>query len=496
MKMIKSIHILFWTMTMFICLAAASGASGADDSCEPGGDSGVNGVPTIAADVEFTGEWLSDLEWDPDNPTVIERSSLAIIRVKGGRPPYEFSVREDDYWLDKNSNVSTLVTESNEIILYAGSECVSDATVFITDSLGAAVSGVLELATTTVVYIEFKTTGHRLCTVWAPQKNAYAGNIPRNDGTNATFPCTSDSISQWRNSQGTVDVGKKLYGNNHCGNVTRRYFTLPSSCDSSGNPDECSGARKSTGCVDVDGVETFQTESGVGFGSESHTYSIRSGRTPAWSGSGVDKGLFLMGPRNQKVRIMNIESFTSYAVSYEYSFHGDIEFYDNLGMYVSEVSASERMVVESPLGLLGEMDLMEYDYIDYGVEGWRHRVGITGWSGIITGVFSDNTICQIFSLGAILQEHSWACGTTYLYWGYYPDNCLGAVIGEEEIFGLNASCRTGINGNTTDPRTLGRSPAFEGALRTGIDEIKDLAPQPDPGKLEYYYIIMSILRTP
>ncbi|MCP4694304.1 MAG: hypothetical protein GY859_40100 [Desulfobacterales bacterium] len=102
MKMIKNIHIRFWTMTMFICLAAVSGASGApgaDDSCEPGGDSGVNGVPTIAADVEFTGEWFSDLEWDPDNPTVIERSSHAIIRVKGGQPPYEFSVREDDYSL-------------------------------------------------------------------------------------------------------------------------------------------------------------------------------------------------------------------------------------------------------------------------------------------------------------------------------------------------------------------------------------------------------------
>ncbi len=470
MKIIKKIHIRLWASMILICLAAASTASGSTDPCEPGGASGLDGAPTIAAEVELPTELFPDLEWDPENPTVIERSSHVVIRVIGGAPPYEFSVQEDDYWLDEDKTISTLVTESNEIILYAGSECTQDATVFVTDALGATVHGVLELVMTTVVLLEFKTTGHSLSIVWSPQKNGYANHIPKNDGGVAVFPCDSDSISEWRYGSGTVNVGYTLFSNNRCGVQHSRFFVGAIPCNSSGDSEECSGQyRKDIWCRDVNGGEQFETGVAAGIANESYVHSNRSGRTPAWYGWSGDpdmQGRFLYGPSNRSLYAKNTGSYTSFAVSYSFERKIDFEFDDDLALYTSEVAVTERLVVESPLGVLGEMDLQEYDYVSsFEHEGMKHQKGIIDWKTFHTGAYSDNTLCQIFGLEVMVEERNWACGQVFNYWYFYPDNCQSAVGGGEKISEVYASCKTGVNAHVTEPVDVGRNLAFEAGGR-------------------------------
>ncbi len=253
-------------------------------------------------------------------------------------------------------------------------------------------------------------------------------------------------------------------------------------------------------CPDIDGNEQFETGEKSVIISETYYFQRRSGATPAyygWMYSFPEEDLFKCGPANRSLQIKNTGGYTSYSVSYSFNFHGEFEFDDYLAIYTSETTSSEHMVVESPLGVLGEMDLQEYDYVySRDFYGTKNRVGITAWRSIIDGACSNNTICQIFGLDVKMQAHSWDCGERFAFGGFFPDRCQSSLVREEEIFGIKASCKTGINGHATDPRTIGRNPSFEGALRTGIDAIKALANAPASGDLEYYYLQMKILRTP
>ena len=89
-------------------------------------------VMTVTANVEYKDTWL--LQWDPSNPDEINRNNSVLLKVKGGFPPYSWSVSGTGFSLEDDT------TQGLSNTLYAdNTACV--ATVSVTDSRGRIVSG-------------------------------------------------------------------------------------------------------------------------------------------------------------------------------------------------------------------------------------------------------------------------------------------------------------------------------------------------------------------
>lgn len=89
-------------------------------------------ISTIQGTVEYPAGWL--LEWDPNNPQVINRNGSVAVNVISGVPPYSWSVSGSGF------SLATDETQGLSNTLYADdTACV--ATVTVTDSRGQIVSG-------------------------------------------------------------------------------------------------------------------------------------------------------------------------------------------------------------------------------------------------------------------------------------------------------------------------------------------------------------------
>ncbi len=181
MRTTDNFRIPFFPLIIIIFLTAGSAARG-ENPCVPMSAPCIDDAPTLAAEIDFPAEWERELTWDPSNPTEIERSGHADIQVIGGAPPYDYSVQEQDYYLDASRTVASFLTEESKATVYAGAGCTSNVTVTVTDARGDVVSGELALAQTTLVYLEFQNSEGLMCVVFSPQKNAIAQNIPENTG--------------------------------------------------------------------------------------------------------------------------------------------------------------------------------------------------------------------------------------------------------------------------------------------------------------------------
>ncbi len=292
-------------------------------------------------------------------------------------------------------------------------------------------------------------------------------------------------------------MGQNLFIASHCGTKYTRLMYPPVGCECS---DTCCDCEKNISCRDVDGNPQRESQKYCSAGEEMQVTSSSSGMTPAWygwTGDPEDEPYFSYGPWNRNLWYRNIDVYSSYSVSYSYTEDATLDQGSIANYYISNVASTERYVITCPLGLLGEIDAYEHDYVstrehDY----WKSRKGVTGWKSTILGEYSDNTICQIFGLDMIIQSHNWPCGQSFMKECWYPDHCDSVLDEETESSELFASCKTGVNASKTDPRVLGRNGSFEAAVRIGIEAVKALAPDPAPGELKSFNVSMDILRTP
>jgi hypothetical protein len=102
-----------------------------EKTCPPPYDCPPN-ISTIPGTVQYPVAWL--LEWDPNNPQLINRNSSVAVNVISGVPPYSWSVSGSGF------SLATDETQGLSNTLYADdTACV--ATVTVTDSRGQIVSG-------------------------------------------------------------------------------------------------------------------------------------------------------------------------------------------------------------------------------------------------------------------------------------------------------------------------------------------------------------------
>jgi hypothetical protein len=101
--------------------------------------------PSIPGNPDFSEVIPLDppLEWDEDNPTIIEANSQYELSVIGGVFPFLWQILNEGAFFDADHTADFIITESRQVILFTADLPDCEVQIHVTDSLGQTVTGYL-----------------------------------------------------------------------------------------------------------------------------------------------------------------------------------------------------------------------------------------------------------------------------------------------------------------------------------------------------------------